>query len=35
MGHEDSAFEIGFGENVGQRSGMVKMETGAGLVSFG
>ena len=33
MGHEDSTFEVGFGEDIRKGSGMVEMETGIGDVS--
>ena len=31
MRHEYAAFEVGFGEDVGERSGVVDMETGVSL----
>jgi hypothetical protein len=33
MGHEDSAFEVGFGEDVREGGRMVEMETGLWSVS--
>jgi hypothetical protein len=33
VGHEDSAFEIGFGQDIRESGCMVEMETGVALVS--